>query len=152
MKESTLVIAMILMIPTALMIVSSVPAQTPDFTSVVSAQAGELTTISQRPTVTFGKSLATGPRRMADTWGFNGPAAADPYILNGTITQPSASFNISGTGTANILNIETQLNSRGHRAFMIGYPSPDGFGGGQTFAGLGTGTNTSSNTIGNSFF
>jgi hypothetical protein len=76
----------------------------------------------------------------------------DPYILNGTTTQPSANFSISGTGAANILNIETQLNARGLRAFMIGFANSSGFGGGHTFAGIGAGADNYSDTIGNSFF
>src|SRR5262245_15023377 len=38
------------------------------------------------------------------------PAGSANYIQNGTSPQASSNFNISGTGTANILNVTTQFN------------------------------------------
>lgn len=121
--------------------------------SVVSAQGvGGDATISQHRPATFGEFLAAEPRGVAEARCTNGAMGADPYISNGTTTQSSANFNISGTGTANILNVETQLNARGLRAFMIGFANSSGFGGGHTFAGIGAGASNYSDTIGNSFF
>lgn len=66
------------------------------------------------------------------------------YIQNTTVQQPTSNFNVSGIGTANILNAATQYNIGGNRVFSIG-------GNNNTFAGINTGV---SNTTGeyNSFF
>jgi hypothetical protein len=51
------------------------------------------------------------------------PSGSGNYIQNTTTQQPSASFNISGTGSANVLNAGTQFNLNGLR--MLYVPSWD---------------------------
>jgi hypothetical protein len=66
------------------------------------------------------------------------------YIQNGTSQQAATNFNISGNGTANILNATTQFNLGGNRILSNS-------GTQNLFAGAGAGqANTNGNT--NSFF
>jgi hypothetical protein len=72
------------------------------------------------------------------------PAGSGNYVQNGTSQQTSSNFNVSGTGTANILNATTQYNLNGSRVLSIA-------GGSNLFAGLNAGTNNTSGGN-NSFF
>lgn len=95
------------------------------------------------------------------------PAGNTHYIQNiSGIGQQTGSFNITGGGTANILNAETQYNIRGFRVLSVSGLTI--FGATNTFAGAAAGTNNatgesnsyfgqqtgSANTVshGNSFF
>jgi hypothetical protein len=71
------------------------------------------------------------------------PAGSGNYIQNGTTEQASTNFNISGTGTANILSATTQFNLNGNR--VLSAPGTDNF-----FAGINDGSNTTGNY--NAFF
>jgi hypothetical protein len=72
------------------------------------------------------------------------PAGSAFYIRNGTIPQPATSFNIGGTGTADVFNAATQFNLGGNRILSTGGTS-------SLFAGVDAGA---SNTTGsdNAFF
>jgi hypothetical protein len=70
------------------------------------------------------------------------PAGSGYYIQNSNSQQTSANFNISGTGTAWILDA-AQYNIGGNRVLGIG-------GAGNTFAGLNAGTSNTGTA--NSFF
>ena len=92
--------------------------------------------------VTANQFVVTGDSRLSD--------ARDPlpnsgnYVQNSTSQQQGTNFNISGTGTANILNASTQFNIGGHSILSI--PGTQNI-----FAGPGSGQ---ANTTGqfNSFF
>lgn len=71
-------------------------------------------------------------------------AGSSNYIQNTNSTQPSANFNISGTGTASAFNATTQFNIGGTRVLGI-------TGTKNLFAGVGAGTANSTATE-NSFF
>ncbi|MBK9438019.1 MAG: tail fiber domain-containing protein [Chloracidobacterium sp.] len=66
------------------------------------------------------------------------------YIQNGTSAQGTSNFNISGTGTANVLNAATQFNIGGSRVLSVA-------GTHNLFAGFGAGAATTAG-IWNSFF
>lgn len=72
-----------------------------------------------------------------------GGVAANQYVLT-TDPRLTSTFNISGTGSANIFNAETQFNIGGGR--VLSTP-----GGSNTFVGAASGANHSSG-FGNSFF
>ena len=72
------------------------------------------------------------------------PAGSSSYIQNSTSPQTSSNFNISGTGTANILNATTQYNVGGSR--VLGTPGSDNL-----FVGTGAGAANATGTL-NSFF
>jgi hypothetical protein len=81
------------------------------------------------------------------------PAAGSPnYIQNGTTTQVSASFNVSGDGTvggavsANVVNATTQYNLNGVRLIGI---AP---GNSNLFVGLGSGLSSNASATENAFF
>jgi hypothetical protein len=69
------------------------------------------------------------------------PAGSSSYIQNSSSPQVSSNFNISGTGTANIINATTQYNLGGNRILAIGSDS--------TYLGLqqGIATLATSNTF-----
>ena len=86
--------------------------------------------------------VLTGDVRLSDE---RNPLPNSPnYIQNSTNQQTTSNFNISGTGTANIINAATQFNLGGDR--LISAP-----GASNTFVGFGTGTNNA-NGSNNSFF
>jgi hypothetical protein len=71
------------------------------------------------------------------------PPGSSNYIQNGTGQQAATNFNLSGTGTANILNATTQFNLVGNR--ILGNAGTN-----NVFAGIGSGAvNTGSD---NAFF
>lgn len=72
------------------------------------------------------------------------PVGSGNYIQNTTSQQASANFNISGIGTASILNAATQLNLGGLRALSA-------TGSFNFFAGLNAGRDNTTG-VGNSFF
>jgi len=71
------------------------------------------------------------------------PAGSASYIQNSTSQQASSNFNISGTGTANIVNATTQFNFSGQRVLSAA-------GTNNLFAGISAGANNSG--AGNAFF
>ncbi len=71
------------------------------------------------------------------------PTGSANYIQNTTSQQVAADFNISGTGTANIINATTQYNFGGQR--LLSAPGAD-----NVFVGINAGTNTMGS--GNAFF
>ncbi len=89
-------------------------------------------------------------------------AGSTNYIQNTTSPQATSNFNISGTGTANILNAATQFNLNGNRILSSPAGSFNLFSGFQTGQAITTGMQNSffgstagqSNTTGNnnSFF
>jgi len=92
--------------------------------------------------ITADQFVVTTDARMTDA---RTPLAGSPNYVQNTATQQSGSnFNISGTGTANILNAATQYNIGGNRAFIA-------VGGGtqNVFAGINAGINTTG--FGNTF-
>lgn len=86
--------------------------------------------------------VLTGDARLSDA---RQPTAGSPnYIWNSNTPQTGSNFNISGTGTANVLNANVQFNINGIRAFST--PSED-----NVFAGKLAGFNTSGVGLRNSF-
>lgn len=81
------------------------------------------------------------PDGTTQTTAFTG--TSNSFIQNQTAPQTGANFNISGTGTANILNAATQFNLNGVR-FLRGSET-----GGNIYAGFNSGTTTGFN---NAFF
>lgn len=65
------------------------------------------------------------------------PTGSSAYIQNTTAPQASSNFNLSGTGTANILNAATQFNLNGNRILANA-------GTFNLFAGVGAGTGNTS--------
>ena len=87
--------------------------------------------------------VQTGDTRLTDA---RNPLAGSPnYIQNATGLQAASNFNISGIGTANILNATTQLNIFGFRAF-IAIPNTDNL-----FAGFSAGRDNNNFGIANTF-
>ena len=72
-----------------------------------------------------------------------GGLAASGFLQNSTTQQASSNFNISGTGTANILNATTQFNLGGQQ--VLSAP-----GSNNLFAGISAGTNNTGSS--NAFF
>ncbi len=68
------------------------------------------------------------------------PASSSNYIQNTTSQQAASNFNISGTGTANILNATTQYNLGGQRLLSAA-------GTNNLFAGISAGTTGSNNAF-----
>ena len=71
------------------------------------------------------------------------PAGSTSYVQNTSSPQSNSNFNISGTGTANILNAATQYNLGGSRMLSM-------TGAFNTFVGAGTGPNNTGSS--NAFF
>ncbi len=92
----------------------------------------------------IGNSLITGNLTVSGTLNATLPGNSTNYVQNRTTQQAATNFNVSGTGTADILNAGTQFNLGGER--ILSNP-----GNGNLFAGIGAGVN---NTTGfeNSFF
>ncbi|MBK8466110.1 MAG: tail fiber domain-containing protein [Chloracidobacterium sp.] len=110
--------------------------------SLNSTTADAATNATQLGGVAASQYVVTTDPRMTDA---RPPTAGSTnYIQNGTSVQASSNFNISGTGTANILNAATQYNIGGSRVMSVA-------GTNNLFAGAGAGT---ANTTGgnNSFF
>lgn len=86
--------------------------------------------------------VLTGDTRLADAR--NPLPGSANYIQNATSPQTTSNFNITGTGTADILNAATQYNIGGSRVLSVA-------GAGNLFTGVGAGQ---ANTTGdsNSFF
>ena len=83
----------------------------------------------------------TDPRLTDD----RSPTLGSPnYIQNTSSPQSSSNFNVSGTGTGNILNATTQFNLNGSRFIAVA-------GTKNTFVGLGTGAANAGGSSG-SFF
>ncbi len=90
-----------------------------------------------------GNSTLQGNLTVNGTLTADLPAGDTSYVQNRLSAQAGTNFNISGTGTANILNAGTQFNFNGSR--FLSKPGTD-----NTFAGIGTGpVNTGA---ANSFF
>lgn len=103
--------------------------------------------------------VLTGDARMADA---RSPLpGSSNYIQNSLLTQAASNFNISGTGSANVINATSQFNLNGIRVLTIpgssnivaGVGAGHGIssGGGNSFFGMSAGQ---SNSLGstNSFF
>ena len=71
------------------------------------------------------------------------PGGSGSYVQNTSSPQASSNFNISGTGTAGILNAATQYNLAGSRVLSMA-------GAFNTFVGIGTGLNNTGSS--NAFF
>jgi hypothetical protein len=72
------------------------------------------------------------------------PAGSANYVQNGISQQAATNFNISGSGTANIFDAQTQFNLGGSR--VLSRPGTNNF-----FAGVNAGASNSTGTN-NSFF
>ncbi|MBK8466628.1 MAG: hypothetical protein IPL32_12430 [Chloracidobacterium sp.] len=99
------------------------------------------TNATQLGGVAASQYVVTTDPRMTDS---RSPTAGSTnYVQNGTSPQSSSNFNVSGTGTANILNSTTQFNLNGNR--ILSAPASNLFVGPQTGQ-----SNTTGNS--NSFF
>ncbi len=86
-----------------------------------------------------GNTFINSNLTVSGTINANLPSGSGNYIQNNPSTQqPSSSFNISGTGTANAFNANSQYNIIGHRVLSISGDS-------NVFVGEGAGL---SNTTG----
>ena len=83
--------------------------------------------------------VVTADPRMTDSR--TPTAGSGNYIQNGTTTQASSNFNVSGTGTANFLNATTQFNLNNVR--ILSAPANNVFVGGQTGQSNTTGDSNS---------
>ena len=94
------------------------------------------------------RSATAGLADTATNAGQLGGMSPSGFIQNTTSQQPATSFNIGGTGTANILNAATQFNLAGNRVLTVnGGLGPTS----NTFVGVNAG-NTSTTADSNSFF
>lgn len=92
--------------------------------------------------ITADQYVLTTDTRMSDA---RTPLPNSPnYVQNTTTQQSSSNFNVSGTGTANVLNATTQFNIGGNRVFSVA-------GSQNLFAGVSAGTSNSTG-FGNAFF
>lgn len=110
--------------------------------SLNSANADSATNAAQLGGVAASQYVVTTDPRMTDE---RAPTAgSSDYVQNTGTVQPGVNFNIGGTGTAGILNAETQFNLAGSR--ILSAPGTNNL-----FAGVNAGT---ANTTGgsNSFF
>jgi hypothetical protein len=83
--------------------------------------------------------VQTGDARLSDAR--TPTAGSGNYVQNnGGAAQTGTSFNIDGTGTANIFNATTQYNIGGNRVFTV-----NGTINGNTFAGVSAGLNNTGN-------
>jgi hypothetical protein len=110
--------------------------------SLNSTTADTATDSTQLGGIAANQYVQTTDTRLSDD---RNPLPNSPnYIQNTNSPQASSNFNVSGTGTANILNAATQYNISGNRIFSVG-----GFQ--NVFAGVNSGA---ANTTGdsNAFF
>ena len=92
--------------------------------------------------VSAGQYVVTSDTRLSDA---RTPLPGNPsYIQNGNSQQPLSSFNISGTGAANIFNVATQYNIGGHA--VLSMPGTQNL-----FGGQGSGQANTTGTF-NTFF
>jgi hypothetical protein len=96
------------------------------------------------PLHVVGNGLFTGNLTVNGALNATLPSGSGNYIQNTTSPQASSNFNISGTGTAGILNATTQFNIGGSRVLSAG-------SGGNLFVGPFTGSQNASGQL-NSFF
>jgi hypothetical protein len=112
---------------------------TPGPSALFSAGAADAQALGGVPASQF---VQTDDPRMTDP---RDPLPGSPdYVQNGSVPQPGVSFNVGGTGVADVLDAGTQYNLGGAR--ILGNPGIHNL-----FAGTNAGvSNTSGN--GNSFF
>lgn len=109
--------------------------------SLNSASAEHATNAAQLGGVAAGQYVITTDPRMSDA---RNPLANSPnYIQNSVAQQAGSNFNISGNGTAAIINALTQFNIGGSR--ILGNPGTNNL-----YAGVGAGLNSIG--INNAFF
>ena len=134
----TLVNARLGQIPTANIADSAVTSQKIATGQVVKS----LNTLTDNVTLAAGSNISITPTGNTLTIASTGGSGGG--IQNQTTLQTGANFNIDGTGTANILNAQTQYNIGGNR--MLSNPGSQNL-----FAGVGAGAvNTTGDN--NSFF
>lgn len=93
-----------------------------------------------------GNGLFSGDVTVNGTLNANLPAGSGNYIQNSTTQQSTSNFNISGTGTATILNAGTQINLGGNRIVAASVPEVGGL-----YFGFQSGTQITTG-FSNSFF
>jgi len=110
--------------------------------------AGTATNATQLGGVAAGQFVQTSDLRLTDAR--TPTAGSTNYIQNATSQQDSTNFNISGAGTASILNATTQFNLGGNR--ILG--TYNGAGNEGVFVGFQAGVSNTNNTHGsdNAFF
>ena len=99
-------------------------------TAATSDNAANAANAAQLGGIAASQYVLTGDARLSDP---RNPLPNSPnYIQNGATLQAASNFNISGTGTAGIINATTQYNLNGGRFSGV-------FGSNNTFTGAGAG-------------
>jgi len=117
--------------------ITSTPYAMRSATAAAADTAANATNSTQLGGIVASQYVVTNDTRLTDARTPT-PGSAD-YIQNTTTPQASTNFNISGEGTANVLNVTTQFNLGGSRILSNA-------GTNNLFAGIGAG---GSNTTGN---
>src|SRR5207249_209305 len=92
------------------------PTTTPNISlGIVPAASGGTGLSSSGPAGNFLRSNGGGSWTSAPLSAADIPDLGNSYIRNATAPQSSSNFNISGTGTANILDATMQFNIGGNR-------------------------------------
>ncbi|HYW70118.1 MAG TPA: tail fiber domain-containing protein [Pyrinomonadaceae bacterium] len=116
--------------------------------SVNASSADSATNATQLGGVAAAQYVQTNDTRLTDA---RAPTVGSAnYIQNTTAAQAATNFNISGTGTADILGATTEFDLKGAR--IVG--TYNGGGNGGLFVGFGAGNSNTSSTQGsdNAFF
>ncbi len=103
--------------------------------SIKSATADSATNAMQLGGVAANQFVQTGDSRLSDA---RPPTAGSAnYVQNTSSLQAASNFNVSGTGTANIINATSQYNFGGNRVLLVVGSGIGPFA--NTFLGVGAG-------------